>query len=91
MPVSTSRPARGFPASGGTHCLLHVTTLVEVLLPGTGSVVAEATVAVLVMVFLLPWMKKLSWNVTVPPAGTVPSVQVKVVPDGGGQPMLLDT
>jgi hypothetical protein len=69
---------------------LTVTTRVEVLLTALGSTVVEDTVAVLVIVFLFPWMKKLSWKVTVAPAPTVPRAQVNVVPTGAGQPKLLE-
>jgi hypothetical protein len=39
----------------------------------TGSAVDEATVTDEVIVPLLPVMKKFTWNVTDPPAGTVAS------------------
>ncbi len=73
-----------------------MTTRVELLLVLTGSVVLDDTVAVLVMVPLLPVMKKFTWKVIVAPAGTVARAgiagawQVRTLPTGGGQPSVLE-
>lgn len=70
-------------------CYLTVTTLVELLFVDTGSVVLDVTETDDVIVPLLPVMKKLTWKVITPPAGTVASagtagdLHVNVVPDGG--------
>jgi hypothetical protein len=76
---------------------LTVTFRVDVLFEATGSVVADATDALDVMVCLLPVMKKLTWKLIDPPAGMVTSAgtdvyeHVNVVPAGGGHQKLFET
>ena len=65
-----------------------VTTRVDELFDDTGSVVAELTVAVLVIVLLFPRICTLTWTIAVPPAGVKPIEHVSTggEPTGAGHP-----